>query len=395
MKFHPIADIFPMMNESEFQELKDDIQKNGLIEPIWTYQDKIVDGRNRFNACKELGVKPKFKKWTRVNGTALVDFVISLNLKRRHLTASQKAMSAVDALPFFEKEAKKRKISTLKKGKKFSDRALVPHRENGNGRSREMVAKLFNVSGRYVQYGKAIQETMPYVADQIRNGNLTITQGKIKLKRQERVDALKKAGKQFKSNHHLKIVHSGFVKWCNDNLEDNSIDLILTDPPYAREYLGVYSQLGEIANRVLKPSKWLITYCNIKFIPEVSHRLSKHLTYWWMVSLHYKGAVRLKFSTFNAWKPILIYHKEPPRLPKLLCDHITVSSREKDMHDWQQSEEPFKYIIERFSKTGDLVLDPMAGAGTVLKVSKDLKRKCIAIDRNKECVEIMRGRLKI
>lgn len=394
MKFHPIADIFPNMSESEFLELKEDIQKNGLIEPIWTHQDKIIDGRNRYNACMELGVKPRFKKWTQINGTSLIDFVIALNLKRRHLTASQKAMSAVDALPFFEKDAKKRKLSTLKKGKKVSDRALMPQRANGNGRSRDLVSKLFNVSGRYVQYGKSIQETMPDVADQIRNGNLTITQGKIKLKRKERVDALKKAGKQFKSNHHLKIVHADFVKWCNDNLEDNSIDLILTDPPYGLEYLNTYDQLGEIAHRILKPSSWLITYCNTKFIPEVTSRLSQHLTYWWMMCIHYKGSVRLKFSTFSAYKPMLIYHKNPPILPKLLCDHFTSNSREKDMHDWQQSEEPFKYVIERFTKVGDLVLDPMAGAGTVLKVSKDLRRKCIAIGRNKECVEIMRGRMK-
>jgi hypothetical protein len=101
MKFHPVSNIFPMMSESEFQELKDDIAKNGLIEPIYTYQDKIIDGRNRYTACTEIGVKPKFKKWLNNNGVLLVDFVISLNLKRRHLTASQRAMSAVAALPHF------------------------------------------------------------------------------------------------------------------------------------------------------------------------------------------------------------------------------------------------------------------------------------------------------
>ena len=119
MRFHPVAAIFPMMLEFEFRELKDDILKNGLIEPIWTYQDKIIDGRNRYKACKELGIKPIFKKYANNNGSTLVDFVISLNLKRRHLNASQKAMSAVDALPYFEKEAKKRKISTLKRAKSF------------------------------------------------------------------------------------------------------------------------------------------------------------------------------------------------------------------------------------------------------------------------------------
>ena len=65
-------------------------------------------------------------------------------------------------------------------------------------------------------------------------------------------------------------------------------------------------------------------------------------------------------------------------------DYISGDGRKKDLHDWQQSEEPFEYLIERFSSVGDLVLDPMAGAGTVLKVSKDLKRKCIAIDKNRE-----------
>ena len=64
------------------------------------------------------------------------------------------------------------------------------------------------------------------------------------------------------------------------------------------------------------------------------------------------------------------------------------------MHDWQQPEEPFKYVIKRFTKVGDYVLDPMAGAGTALKVCKDMKRKCFAIDRIGKCVEIMRGRIQ-
>jgi hypothetical protein len=393
MRFHPVAAIFPMMLESEFQELKEDILKNGLFEPIWTYQDKIVDGRNRYKACMEIGVKPRFKKWTNNNVSSLVDFVISLNLKRRHLNASQKAMSAVDALPYFEKEAKKRKLSTLKKGKKNSDRALIPHRDNG--RSRDIVANIFGVSGRYVQYGKAINERVPELADHIRHGNLTITQGKAQLDRQESLQALKKAGKQFKSNHHLKIVHADFVKWCDENIEDNSIDLILTDPPYGNNYLEVWEQLGKFAKRVLKPSKWLITYCGVKNIPYASHVLSANLKYWWTFCLHLRGRTTMKYKIMNAWRPILFYYKQPLRHPKLSMDYILGDNRAKDFHDWQQAENPVKYIMERFSNVGDLILDPMAGAGTVLKVSKDLKRKCIAIDKNKECVEIMRGRLKL
>ena len=193
MKFHAVANIFPMMSPSEFKELKEDIAKNGLLEPIWTYKNQIVDGRNRYLACMEVGVDPVFIEWSKVNGTSLIDFILSLNLKRRHLNASQKAMVAVDALPYFETEAHKRKLSTLKKGNSTPDRELIPDRENG--RSRDIVAKQFGVSGRYIQTAKSIAEKLPELADQIRKGKLTITQGKVQLKRLERVTAFKKAGK--------------------------------------------------------------------------------------------------------------------------------------------------------------------------------------------------------
>ncbi len=58
------ADIFPLMNKISFEELKKDISKNGLLEPIWTYQDQIIDGRNRYNACKKLKIEPVFNEWT-------------------------------------------------------------------------------------------------------------------------------------------------------------------------------------------------------------------------------------------------------------------------------------------------------------------------------------------
>jgi hypothetical protein len=92
MEFHEVADIFPMMEGDDFKGLVDDIRKNGLINSIETYQNKIIDGRNRYLACKEAGAEPRFKEW---NGSgSLVDYVISLNLKRRQLSESQRGMVA-------------------------------------------------------------------------------------------------------------------------------------------------------------------------------------------------------------------------------------------------------------------------------------------------------------
>ena len=60
MEFHPIADLFPMMVEKDFNELVDDIRQNGLHQPIVVYEGHILDGRNRYRACKLAGVTPKY-----------------------------------------------------------------------------------------------------------------------------------------------------------------------------------------------------------------------------------------------------------------------------------------------------------------------------------------------
>jgi ParB-like chromosome segregation protein Spo0J len=110
-QFHEISNIFPMMSEEEYLFLKDDIEQNGQIEPIWIHQKKIIDGRNRYRACKELGIKPELREWD--GKGSLVSFVVSLNLKRRHLSSGQKAVVALEVEKWLAQEAKE-KESTRK-----------------------------------------------------------------------------------------------------------------------------------------------------------------------------------------------------------------------------------------------------------------------------------------
>jgi hypothetical protein len=87
-EFHPLANLFPLMSEEELDVLARDIEVNGLTCPIILYEGKILDGRNRYLACKRTGVIPEFCEY--LDDTPL-QFVLSINLHRRHLTTQQRA----------------------------------------------------------------------------------------------------------------------------------------------------------------------------------------------------------------------------------------------------------------------------------------------------------------
>jgi N6-adenosine-specific RNA methylase IME4 len=92
-EIHPIAEIFPRMSFEEQQCLQGDIAVNGLLEPIWIYEGKILDGRHRYLACTSISVPFETREY---EGDDPVGFVVSLNLRRRHLSESQRAMVAAN-----------------------------------------------------------------------------------------------------------------------------------------------------------------------------------------------------------------------------------------------------------------------------------------------------------
>jgi hypothetical protein len=109
LKFHPIADLFPLMQSPELDALVADIKANGLREKVDLYQGKILDGRNRYRALQRLGIDPSaadkqyFRKAIYAHSTGgevapheqdnddrARAYVISKNIHRRHLTAEQR-----------------------------------------------------------------------------------------------------------------------------------------------------------------------------------------------------------------------------------------------------------------------------------------------------------------
>lgn len=92
LKRHPLSAAFPDMPADEFAALVDDIQENGLLQPVVLFDGMVLDGWHRYRASIEAGVEPAFDEF---DGPDPVAFVLSLNMHRRHLTGSQRAAAVV------------------------------------------------------------------------------------------------------------------------------------------------------------------------------------------------------------------------------------------------------------------------------------------------------------
>lgn len=170
MKNHPIADVWPMMDEAKLAELADDIKKNGQLVPVWLYEGKILDGRNRWAACKIAGVEPKTKEYTGDEPTA---FAVSLNDRRRHMNKGSLAAVAAELEPHFAADAKRRQA---RKPKAESVQAKMP--EQKRAQAREEAAKSVGVGDRYVSDAKKVKTEAPEVFERLKAGKITLQDAK-------------------------------------------------------------------------------------------------------------------------------------------------------------------------------------------------------------------------
>jgi N6-adenosine-specific RNA methylase IME4 len=178
VKYHPIADIFPLLQGREFDELVADIKANGLIEPIWIHQGWIIDGRNRYRACEKLGIKPEYRIW---EGEDLISFVVSMNVHRRHMTPSQCAAVAVEIKELLSKD--------IPKGRPKKESS--PNLGNLPRDAEKEAAKIMNVSHGSVHSAEQIKAQSPELFAKVRAGEITIHKADSQLRREKAIATTK------------------------------------------------------------------------------------------------------------------------------------------------------------------------------------------------------------
>lgn len=410
------------LSQEEFSRLEASLIEEGCRDPLVVWNGIIVDGHHRYEICQRHGIpfKTVDKEFTDKDDAKI--WMFNNQIARRNLTPYQRAELALKVEPLLSAKARQRQLSTLKQGDKNPDTPTLAEREKGE--TRQQLAGIARIShGSLDKVRKIVEKAPEEIKKKLRAGETTINAEYNKIHNEEvlqtrREELKSKMSAAAKIPDTIQLYAGNFLTDYKKLIPENSIDAIITDPPYVKEWLPNYSAFAKAAAYVLKPGGFLIAYIGhihldiilkmmtpkkkeIVFDGESTYEVDvilnqepKYLEYYWIAMLLHSGtnaAVHSR-STQCGMKPILILNK-PPRTKskRYFNDVIRGTGKEKDAHKWQQGEEELIQIFEPFTDPGDMVLDPFMGSGTVIRMAKKLNRRAIGIDIMEENVDVVRG----
>ena len=374
--------LFDPLRAEEYDALKADIQKRGVLVPVEVDDDgNILDGHHRVLIADSLGIEyPRVVRHFDSESEKR-EHVLKINLLRRHL-------GPVSWATAFERLAAERGIVLGSEGGRPSEEnpATVA------GLAQEVGVPVRTARRRLAT--KRQLESRPDLAEKVDSGEMPAKRA-MRVVREDEARERVLTAPEPNLPAALDIRLGDFRDTLSD-IAAGSVDAVVTDPPYPREFIDLFSDLGKFASDVLTPSGVLAVMVGQSHLRDYMALLDEHLAYRWVGAYIVQGPRnRVHHARVGTgWKPVLLYQRKDAETPPFLLDDVfTSTADDKRFHHWGQSESGFAAIIERVTKVGGLVVDPFLGGGTTAVVCKELKRRFIGCDLDEAAVATSKQRV--
>lgn len=268
----------------------------------------------------------------------------------------------------------------------------IARKLSGAAKDRVRATPLANKTDTLMRLSRLTERNQIDVVEVLLRGRIrSVGEALISVERSRRMAA----AHAFVNTADVRLEHGDFRELAA-NLPDNSVDLILSDPPYAERDIEMFADLSALANRVLKPGASLFCMIGVYHLPKILQRLSAHLNYQWQITflMAGNGAVVHGRRVISAYKPVLWFTKGTYKGP-VFNDVLFGIGKDKRFHEWGQSEAGFDRLVERYSHPRDLILDPFLGGGTIAVVASRLGRRFLGFDISQDAVQITSARINM
>jgi len=428
-----IAELLPPLSEEDYNALKKDIEKRGIQVPLDVDRDTLVvyDGFHRRKIALELGIEkvPCILRTFKSRDEAK-EYTLLVNLARRHMTTAEKYLVYAKLSKLYEKGRRTVILERDKSGRMIK----VEHPRNANMASLGCIEKSIDV----------LEKTAEVVGESPR----TIARARLYLKAIEKYPELKKFDSplsvinEFKRREELekrkkearKIEETGDVELKNlllgdcvekiDEIPDNSIDAVITDPPYGIVTVGasgrgetrrirgedweyeyqasdeVFSVLDRFfskAMRKLKDDAHVYIFTNWRSWCRLTEVVKKYLEVKNCLIYYYGRSLgSTTFDNYIESYGMILFasNKKKRKLNSSNNANLLIVKRfETTHHPAEKSIEVVEWLVKNSTVEGETILDPFCGSGTTLVVAEKLKRNWYGIEIDPKWYEIAKMRI--
>jgi N6-adenosine-specific RNA methylase IME4 len=440
---HEYANLFPMMSDGELVALAEDIRTNGQRDAIVVHEVKLLDGRNRYAACLLAGVEPHMA-W--FEGDDPLGWVLSKNLHRRDLTASQRAMIAAELPGLREAAARRQEASRVRAGEQVG--AVEREPSAPARKASEDAAAVMGVGSRLVEHANKVKrDGVPELAEAVKRGDLEATtasdiarapaeeqksivellkprEGESEDQRREREKAVKKAAKDIaardkavrdRKKHEARVeqlkkagaaapdLQGVEIKHCKvaellATLPDGVVALTHADPPWSydrqvgngttdRHYdtsMLIEDIVADLveAYRVAADDSYLLLWCTGPILPE-----------WFEAA---RGKLPWRYVSKGSWHKTdgvgTGIHWRGDSEDLLLYAKGNPKPLETVSNSWasprqdhsEKPEEWLRKLLVAFCPEGGLVADFYAGRAPACRAAAVTGRRCIAAESDEQ-----------
>jgi site-specific DNA-methyltransferase (adenine-specific) len=395
-----------MKRPNQPYQLLPELRRHGVLLPvIKDDKGKTIDGHHREKACRELGIKDyPIITLHGLSENQKRDHALLLNLVRRKVTRKQlreiiaaelrrtpdisshwlaeilgttdKTVETVRERLIRTSEIPKFDAHRGKDGKRRRVTRVVTFRAKDAERAREALAAL----------GKDAPG---------RPTELRLVERRARKK--EKLEDIKERLKKPRSGDSIRLFHCPLKKLERvADIQPSTVDLVLTDIPYGRDFLPQLPDLAILADMVLKDGGVLCCYSGVAFLDHVLRVFAEKLTYRAIgfSSWSGDGPVLQHLRCVTQATPVVVFSKGKWRIKSRWYNHYRCEQQEQDLHPWQKVLGDTEHWVESFTEPGDLVCDPLSGSFTTAIACEKLGRTFVGCDQEKRNVLIGQQRLR-
>jgi DNA modification methylase len=397
--------LIPALTAEEFKQLEENILKDGIRDPLVLWNGYLIDGHNRYQIAFKHGLEYKTIDKEFEDESQVKEWMINNQFGRRNLSNYQRSVLALKLESVFSERAKQRMLSGNP----------VPKSEQG--RTIEKVADVAKVGKDTIAKVKVIEaKATPEVKAQLSTGEVSINQVYQDIKKKEKTLILEEKKKQNAidlTNEVFENKPTVYHLDCNiflNTLDDDSIDLLITDPPYStdikdinefanswvnlalskvktngRAYIcigGYPKEINAYLNILLKQNKFIVDnplIWSYKNTLGITPKMKYNLNYQVILHLYSETSKELDTSITSEMWNVMEINAPDGRLGNRY-------------HTWQKPDELALRLIKHSTKENDLIIDCFACTGTFLLMGSKLNRNCKGCDIDINNLQIAKER---